>query len=159
MKGKMVLENKIAKILKRFGVKVAMYNQFLYSENWVFFTPFESFALGEYHREWIAEHFGVKMNVGAYFLFSLLHEVGHHFTLKELTAEDMEYETFCRQILKCSEDSAQEVNEAYFNLPAEILATRWALEFMLNNEEWCIKSTRKIIEALRHFRNVNGWGL
>lgn len=157
MKGKRVLENKIEKILKNFGVKVAMYNQFLYSEGWVFFTLFESSALGEYHRAWIAENFGVKMNVSAYFLFSLLHEVGHHYTLENLTEEDLKYESFCREILSCSDNTPKEVNKAYFNLPAEILATQWALEYMINNQEWCAKVTRKIYEAVRHFGNSNGW--
>ena len=159
MKGKMVLENKIEKILKRFGVKVAMYNQFLYSEGWVFFTPFESPALGEYHRAWIAEKFGVEMSESAYFLFSLLHEVGHHYTLGSLTEEDLKYESFCREVLSYSDDTPKEVNEAYFNLPAEILATQWALEYMLNNQEWGAKASRKIYEAVRHFGNSNGWEL
>lgn len=157
MKGKMVLENKIEKILKNFGVKVAMYNQFLYSEGWVFFTPFESPTLGEHHRAWIAKKFGVEMNIDTYFLFSLLHEVGHHYTLKDLTEEDLKYETFCREVLNCSDDSPEEVNEVYFNLPAEILATQWALEYMLSNQEWCAKALRKIYEAMRHFGNSNGW--
>ena len=157
MKGKRVLENKIEKILKNFGVKVAMYNQFLYSEGWVFFTPFESPTLGEYHRAWIAEKFDVEMSAGAYFLFSLLHEVGHHYTLGDLTEEDLEYETFCREVLSYSDDAPKEVNEAYFNLPAEILATQWALTYMINNQEWCAKASRKIYEAIRHFGNSNGW--
>lgn len=157
MKGKMVLERKIGNVLKDFNVKVAMYNQFLYSNNWVFFTPFESAILGEYHREWIANKFGVELDRNIYFLFSLLHEVGHHFTLGQLSEEELNYETFCREVLSLSEDSPREVNEAYFNLPAEILATKWALEFMLNNMEWCNKKARLIYQALRHFGNANEW--
>ena len=157
MKGKMVLENKIGKVLKKFGVKVAMYDQFLYSDGWVFFTLFESSALKDFHRAWITENFGVEISADAYFLFSLLHEVGHHYTIGDLTEEDLKYETFCREVLSCSNDTPEEVNEAYFNLPAEILATQWALEYMLNNQEWCAKAFRKIYEAIRHFGNSNGW--
>lgn len=157
MKGKMVLENKIAKILKPFGVKVAMYEQFLYSEGWVFFTPFEDPSIGEHHRKWIAENYGMRMNTGAYFLFSLLHEIGHHMTIKNMTEEDLDYETFCRNVLSCADGTPEEINEAYFNLPAEILATEWALAYMVNHPTWCKKAYGKIFKAIRHFTNVNGW--
>lgn len=157
MKGKMVLENKIAKILKPFGVKVAMYKQFLYSEGWVFFTPFEDPSIGNHHRGWIAENYGIEMNASAYFLFSLLHEVGHHMTIKDMTEEDLDYETFCRNVLSCADGTPEEINEAYYNLPAEILATEWALTYMVNNPTWCKKAYGKMFKAIRHFANVNRW--
>ncbi len=157
MKGKMVLENKIAKILKPFGVKVAMYEQFLYCEGRVFFTLFEDPYIGEHHRGWIAKNYGMRMNSGAYFLFSLLHEVGHHMTIKNMTEEDLNYETFCRNALSYADGTPEEINEAYFNLPAEILATEWALNYMVKNPLWCKKAYGKILKAIRHFANVNGW--
>lgn len=157
MKGKMVLENKIEKILKPFGVKVAMYEKFFYGDGWVFFTPFEDPSIEKHHSRWIAKNYNVEMNTNTYFLFSLLHEVGHHMTIKDITEEDLNYEIFCRNVLHCADNSPEEINEAYFNLPAEILATEWALEYMLNNPKWCIKASRKIHNAIHHFYNSNGW--
>lgn len=159
MKGQMVLERKIGKVLKPFGVHVTLYENFMYNNGWVFFPFFEAPVLGEAHRRWISAHFKVEIPVSEYFLFSLLHEVGHHFTLCELTDEDITEEMVLRTILEISDLSTEEVNEAYFNLNAELLATEWALDFMANNVEWCKSANRKVYQALRHFGNANGWDL
>lgn len=52
------------------------------------------------------------------FLLSLLHEVGHHFTWEDLTAEEQAY----------TPDG-----EEYYYSPKEIVATKWAVDYIYNN--------------------------
>lgn len=158
MKGKMVLENKIAKILKNFGIKkVYMSDGFYYADDFVYFTPFETAELATLHRNWIKKHFNVSISEDMYFLFSLLHEVGHHLTIDFLTDEELKEEMFFRKMLTLCDEPIQTLNEAYFNLSAELYATEWALWYIENNIKWCNKMQNKIAEALRHFGNINGW--
>lgn len=62
-----------------------------------------------------------------YELFSLLHEIGHHFTMDDLEDEDAENELLMRNLIHCIDDVAI-ANETYFNLPSEVLANDWAFD-------------------------------
>ena len=156
MKGKMSLERKLNKIFKVFGVSVSMDDEFAYKDGYVFFTPFETPA-EEYHREWILKKFDFSLTEDDYFLFAILHEIGHHYTLYDLSQEELDNEAIYRQILGLSDKSAEELNLLYFNLPAELLATKWAIDFINENMEWCKKTQKKIYEAMRHFVKANRW--
>ena len=156
MKGKMSLERKLNKIFKVFGVSVSMDDEFAYKDGYVFFTPFETPA-EEYHREWILKKFDFSLTEDDYFLFAILHEIGHHYTLYDLSQEELDDEAIYRQILGLSDKSAEELNLLYFNLPAELLATKWAIDFIDENMEWCKKTQKKIYEAMRHFVKANRW--
>ena len=52
------------------------------------------------------------------FLLSLLHEVGHHYTWDNLTYEE-----------QCYSPSGKE----YYYCPKEIVATKWAIEYILSH--------------------------
>lgn len=158
MKGKRKFRNVIAKILEEFNVKVILGDCFFYNPDTrtVYFTPFSS-SSDDFHRYWILQNFNYTIKEREYFLFSLLHEIGHHYTFGYLTDEDLQYEVFCRKILENSDKSANEINEAYFNLPAEKLATQWAINFMSEHPHWCRKMNRKIYKAFNKLENINQW--
>lgn len=61
------------------------------------------------------------------FLWSFLHEVGHHETLDDF--EDIYHQAYHQLINSGIELS----DEYYYNLPIEKAATEWAGEFMKNN--------------------------
>lgn len=160
MKGKRKFRNVIAKILEDFNVRVTLGDCFFYDPDTctVYFTPFSS-SSDEFHRHWILQNFNYTIKEREYFLFSLLHEVGHHYTFSDLTDEDLQYEIFCRKILENFDKyrTADEINEAYFNLPAEKLATQWAIDFMSEYPHWCRKMNRKIYQAFNKLENINQW--
>ena len=60
------------------------------------------------------------------FLWSFLHEVGHHETIDDF--DDLEHQVY-HHIVQRVEIS----DEYYYNLPIEKAATEWAGEFMKNN--------------------------
>jgi RNA processing factor Prp31 len=62
-----------------------------------------------------------------YELFSLLHEIGHHFTMDDLEEEEAENELLMRNLIHCIDDVTT-ANETYFNLPSEMLANDWAFD-------------------------------
>ena len=64
-------------------------------------------------------HPDIKADV---FLWSFLHEVGHHETEDDF--DDDEWECYMRSIFSCNDDME------YYNLPIEAAATDWAADFM-----------------------------
>ena len=67
-------------------------------------------------------------------LWSILHEIGHYETEWELTENDDEQELRTMLLLtdeRCKYDTR--VQDMYFNLTAEWLATEWAIEWIKNN--------------------------
>lgn len=75
-------------------------------------------------------------------LWSILHEIGHYETEWELTETDDEQEL--RTLLSLTDETCRndiEIQDMYFNLTAEWLATEWAIEW--------IKDNRKLAEKFR----------
>ena len=73
------------------------------------------------------ESLGCKVKADI-FIYSLLHEIGHSQTLFLLSDEEYNY----------SHDRADDktiTNEEYFNLPNEIIATKWAVEYLNDHAE------------------------
>lgn len=65
---------------------------------------------------------------------AFLHELGHYFTYESFTKEQDDYDTKVRAILEKAFESKNEkiVNKAmrvYYNLPQEIVATQFAVEY------------------------------
>lgn len=160
IKGRKNLEMKIQKIVREIvNADVFLAVDFCYygETNVITFAPVIDNELGKIHTNWIMEKYNEDFSDPyLYWLFSLLHEVGHAVTLSDLTYEDLEFEYYMREILENGWlDSTEETSTVYFTLPAEILATEWAINFMNNNKEWTNKKLRKVFESLRHFYKKN----
>lgn len=65
------------------------------------------------------------------FLISWLHEVGHHLTLDDIEDDEAAYSRDVKETL----GSSAEDYITYFNLPDEIAATTWAINFIKNNAD------------------------
>lgn len=110
--------------------------------------------------QFVEEKFGYKVTLP--FIFSLLHEVGHHMTDKEIddmtdlycedekTLIDKEMEN-AKNLKKC-----RELEWRYFNLPDEIKATTWAVEYMKTHTAEIEEMWEKILVALEKFYKKNG---
>ena len=66
-----------------------------------------------------------------FFVFCILHEIGHHETIDDLTEEELANDVLLRNSIQFFEHQGR----AYINLKAEDLATSWALNFISKNEE------------------------
>lgn len=81
-------------------------------------------------------------------MWSILHEIGHHFTWEdEFESEDEMYERYTYQHFPC-ENEAQLIamQDAYFDMESEWRATEWAIDFARSNYEICKKYDRIIGE-------------
>lgn len=78
------------------------------------------------------------------FMWAVLHEIGHHFTIDNIVNDD-EYDplvTAFIQVVNCPETF-----NAYFYLPEEMAATQWAIDFVTCNPDM-------IQAALQSFNNA-----
>lgn len=84
-----------------------------------------------------AQLYGIK-------LLSLLHEIGHHFTL--YYCEDDSMSRFICQNLSDTEILDPKYQDIYYNIEAEWEATEWAIQFIRENKELCKRLTRLLNE-------------
>ena len=82
------------------------------------------------------------------FALSILHELGHHYTVDLFSDED--WESYATQ--KTLEDlEGSELHQAYFNLPNEQIATAWAVELYRANPTYMKAWNQRFNCALRHY--------
>ena len=79
-----------------------------------------------------ARQHGLKYDCGSFYL-SLLHEVGHHETLDLLDDDEEEYSLKIKKQMGETDKISDILT--YFNLPDEIAATKWAINYINNNKE------------------------
>lgn len=111
-------------------------------------------------NEFIKERFGY--NVKNTFMISILHEIGHHMTLADIYENNFVYD-FCikekkkitKKMKKAGKKKAKELEWRYFNLPDEIAATAWAIDYAKKNKKELKKVWENVQAALLDFYNKN----
>lgn len=145
------LDKHITNYCKQFGIKKATCtNEFAYllSSETITYTVFY-FDLDNTMIELVNEKYGVDITP-FYFIFSLLHEVGHHMTMDDLTQEDFDNDMFCRQVIIPQITDKRECLEAYINLTAEDLATSWAIDYIDSHIKECAKAQIRFCKIIDH---------
>lgn len=111
--------------------------------------------------KWVKDTFDFK--IGNIFVFSVLHELGHFFTIDNFTDEEMEKDTEAKELieegltkLRRKSKKYNEVYCAYFDLPTEYTATEWAVNWILDNKKEANKLCVKCNKALAKFYLRNG---
>ena len=90
------------------------------------------------------------------FLISFLHELGHHYTLDELSEEEVnESLDTKRRINNEYTDGRIDLQEEYFNLPDEAVATNWAIEYIRNNRKKIDEFWSKLLNVIIQFYESN----
>lgn len=91
------------------------------------------------------------------FLWSLLHEIGHHETCDMWTEEEQLH--FDELKIKLEEDTDDKDYLTscieYYHIPDEYEATKWAANYIIENEEYLIEFWGKLQEAIINFYVVN----
>lgn len=78
-------------------------------------------------------------------LLGILHEVGHIYTYEEQNEEEYRRDTKLLSLLfKEKKLSAKQLNEFYVRLPLEANATKWAIDFAMQNKKFCKYYQNKI---------------
>ena len=146
------LEKKVSKFCQQFGVKRAYHaSKFAYYDG----SKDITFTVWDYFNDKLLIDFinrKYEADISDWlFVFCLLHEIGHHKTLHLLTEEDRENERVLRALVSVSDLPFND--ELYFNLPAEDLADRWALEYLTNHPQECWDFQRRCIKDIFHIYN------
>lgn len=143
------LEKKVRKYVKKFGIEYAFAaKEFAYLPK----INAVTFSVLRYDTDWqLINHIKDVYKVDItpwFFIFSLLHEIGHHKTLREFSDEEYAEDQMWREVF--SAIATPEVNYAYFHLPMEKKATEWAINYIENHEQECWDFQKRCIKDIIH---------
>lgn len=93
---------------------------------------------------------GLRYNVDI-FLLSLYHELGHHLSYEDLDDVDVNYSLDVKASLTDSDADC----DIYFNLPDEIAATNWAIDYINENPEEIAGLWNQLQPAIARFYKQN----
>lgn len=157
------LNKTISKQLKPFGITKARLSTdyaYYFNSGKVDYKITDGTIEDRLFNQFVLEKFDYEIEDN--FIFSLLHEVGHHKTFEDLTDEEWSY---CSQekdrIEKEMRDAhtryaVKKLEYEYFNLIDEMLATSWAVEYAKANPRKVVKMKKKSHRALKRFYKKNG---
>ena len=134
LKGKDKLNKAISKELKPFGISSANL-----SDEYAYYFEDESVSFkltsaveDRWFNEFVAERFNYVCDVP--FVLSLLHEIGHHKANDEIEGAIYDFcmaekERISEEMQTANADQSKALEWQYFNLPDEIMATQWAVNY------------------------------
>ena len=156
------LNSLVEKFVKPFGCKAEMNTDFAYypMEEVVTWSIFMTESSDKYFNEFVQKEYPeVTADI---FLWSLLHEVGHHMTYHEWSNKEQD---FCDEI---KETASELVNREgidlrterysyflYFSAPDERRATEWAKHYMETHSERVEKFWLKFVDEFNNFLSLN----
>lgn len=163
VKGVKKLNKVVSAQLKPFGIskaKLGAEYSYTFADKSVRFTIAEGVE-DELFKEFVLERF--NYHISSDFIFSLLHEVGHHKTDKIISddifaicaREKVDIDKRLQATEDDNEAEIRKINYQYFNLPDEFLATAWAVNYAKKHPKKCAKMWRKCEKALHKFYAKN----
>ncbi len=144
--------NKIAKLIEKFiggDCEVKYSDMFSYEP----IDEVITFTFGEdefSNREWkkfLAEKYNFTLTKENIFAMSILHELGHHYTVDLFSDEQWEEEATESSLLGLT---GAERHQAYFNLPIERAATEWAVMVYKENPKAMLAWNHRFACAIKH---------
>lgn len=127
-----------------------------------------SFYMDRDFIEHILSTFGILINNQRdYLRFSLLHEIGHHFTLKDFSKEELLNEQKIREMLHYAAlhpDTTEHlfekisIDDMYFAIPSEQVANEWASEQFRTNEAFKIAFEQMFDKFMRRYNKPDSEG-
>ena len=162
VKGTKVLNKVITNQLADFGIKKAVCTgdySYLYDKEIVTYKLTEGTVEDKWFTEFIEERFGYEVRYP--FIMSLLHEVGHH-KANENIVDDVydfciaEKERISDEMINADAEYSKVLEWQYFNLPDEIMATAWAVNYAREHPKKVKKMWKKAQKALMDFYEKNG---
>lgn len=161
IKGVNKLENTINKFLAPFELTSCLSSDFSYefAKDRVNFSLTVADHASNYFQDFIHSMWE-EVTIDT-FLISLLHEVGHAETWDDLEDEDIAYSDGMKKFIEdelaagVTEARRRELYFEYFNLPDELAATTWAIEYIKNNAIQLVFDWEIISRAIIEFFKTN----
>lgn len=116
----------------------------------------------EWFNEFLIERFGYKCkNSAESFVLSILHEVGHHKANDEIEGAILDFcnaekERIDREMQDADSEQSRALEWQYFNLPDEIMATQWAVNYAKEHPRKIKKMMERMRASLMEFYMANG---
>ena len=156
IKGLKKLNKAVSAELEPFGIQKAFCGT-EYSFSWI--NESISFKITEgtvedvWFLEFIKNRFGIEPQS---FIISILHEVGHYKANDEIEGAIFDFclaekNRISAEMQTADEIRSKELEFEYFNLPDEIMATQWAVNYIKNNTERIKIMWHNIQKALKKF--------
>lgn len=107
--------------------KVEIGDTFKYCDGVITVNPKEGYMANLSWKKFLQKEYGFVLTHKNWFVLSVLHELGHHYTIEYFTVEEWNK----------SQHECEHENEHYYE-PVEKIATDWAVEYykMANMQEW-----------------------
>jgi len=162
IKGYNKLNKTVSAQLKPFGISKAVCSDdysYLFEKEVVTFKLTENTLEDRWFMEFVKDRF--DYNVKYPFIFSLLHEVGHHKTFDDICDSiydfcDTEKERIDNEMQTADIKKSKKLEWQYFSLPDELLATNWAVQYCKTHPRTIEKMWNEIVNALQEFYLING---
>jgi len=152
------LKKVVADFVEQFGCKSEMNTDFAYypNEQIITWSIFMTEKSDRYFQKYVNKAFpDIEADS---FLWSLLHEIGHHMTYNEWTEEklDLLKATKADAELKAKKPETEKLGYyLYFTAEDEWHATTWAAEYMRENSEEVKNFWLKFVEVYNNFLLIN----
>ena len=163
LKGYKKLNNAITAQFTPFGITGAVLGteySYVLNDSHITYKITEGDIEDLWMAEFVAERFGYE--VKNIFIFSLLHEVGHHLANDEIVDAIAD---FCdNEKIRIGEEMEENAGDMdiqkklewqYFNLPDEIMATQWAVNYAKAHPRKVNKMWKECEKAFHEFYKKN----
>lgn len=144
----------VTKELKKFDIDKARLDDdfaFYYFDNTITFKLDSSDKEDGYFLEFVAKRFNFTTDCP--FILFLLHEVGHSMTENDIVGAVNDFCLVERERImlgvssNITTEERKKLNFEYFNLPDEIMATAWAVDYIKEHPKKIKKMRKRLEEA------------
>lgn len=134
-----LLVEMVDSFLEPFGCDSDFDSDFFFDpeEDRVYFSIVLAERADRLYKQYIKQTFHIDIN--NIFMISLLHEVGHFYTLFTFSDDRIKADHAMKNLIEeaLSMDDSDETYSLYFNLPIEKAATEWAVKYYTANQKRC----------------------
>ena len=133
---------------------------FYYPDEVIAITLNDSMADNVVWKKFLKQTYNFDLTHENLFSISVLHELGHHFTLDSLSDEEQEQDVVSDAILEALKTSgknevsfsSEDLQMIYFNSNREKVATDWAVEMYRANETVMRHWNQRFNCMIRHYK-------
>lgn len=160
LKGLRKLNHQFTKFVKtiepELSAEMGIEFDYVFTKNLVHYSLAIPQSQNDLWEEFLKDTFNFDLGENV-FLLSLLHEIGHHETMEDLT-EFWDIDSLEKEVIQYKVNNNLEGKKPYFdyfNLPLEYAATEWAINYYNSNKQKLDKAFSILINNIRHFYKRN----
>ena len=146
-----LLVEMVDEFLEPFGVDSDFSSDFSYDpdDDRVYFSIIVAERSDRLFKQYVSTHF--HFETPSIFMLSLLHEVGHAYTLHTFSKLRLETAHEAKEIIEeaLEIDNSDEIYSLYFDLSIEKVATAWAVDYYKANRKRCDDFYSRFLQTLK----------